>query len=192
MSNYRHAACSHNPRNSFLQGRPPMRHVAWLTFTQIVFEHIRHGDTCTYFHQITSKMGARNQVRIANVLQGSFVYIWDSGAGREIMRHITSTALSARTRFLKAFDQIKIILINIEADNMNCFTRPCNRNLDTRDKTQPQLRCRCARLSNTTYFIMICERPYVDAIFFGSRSKDRRCQNSIRNSGVAMKVNIEG
>ena len=80
VRNHRHAASLCNPAHRVAQRCPAVRHKAGFAFNQVFAKHLAGVFAGFGFDQKARKVRARNQRRVADILQRAFISAVDSDA----------------------------------------------------------------------------------------------------------------
>ncbi len=84
MGNHRNTTSVTDPLHGFLQACPAVWDITWFAFGEEFSEHFGRVAAHTGLNQVPSKVGARNQLRVAHILQGALVGVQDADFGQAV------------------------------------------------------------------------------------------------------------
>jgi hypothetical protein len=137
MSQHGSAARADDPADGLGKPRPPMRDVAGLAAHQVSLEHLLDVTAGADLHEIPRKVTARDQLRIADVLERALVRAGNAATGQSV-GHLASPGFPASADTRQSCDQVCILRIDAQSDHVDRLVRPAHGDLHARDEAQAE------------------------------------------------------
>ena len=190
MRQHRHPARAPDPAHRLIQAGPALRHVAGLAGYQPVVEHLALAGAQPQRHQVPAKMAARDQCRVAHVLQRPFPGIGHPAAF-QLGRHLARPLGTPRPIGFQPGQQRRILRIHPQAHNMDGLARPGDRHLHPRNQHQPLGPGRRLRLGQAIQHVMVGQRQHVHPVGTGTLHQRGGRKRAVGTGGVAVEVDVE-
>ena len=166
-----------------------MRHVTRLAFGQVLAKHLLRVAAHTGIDQKAREVRARDQGRVAHVLERAFVGAGDARLG-QLLRHVAGARTATVARVGQALHQWRVVGVEAQPDDVDRGVGKGDRDFDAAQVVQPDGlgRCLCALLA--AHLVMVGQRPEVHAAALGARGQFFGCQGAVGDDRVAMQVRV--
>ena len=109
-----------NPGHRVFQGGPAVFHVARLALSEVLAKHLIGVLAHAGFHHVAGKVGARDQVGVTGVGEGTFKRALDTHTG-QVLGHVTGALGAAAAGALQSVPELRFIGIKAQANDMHCL-----------------------------------------------------------------------
>ena len=190
MCQHRHPARAPDPAHRLVQAGPALRHVAGLAGYQPVVEHLALAGAQPQRHQVPAKMAARDQGRVAHVLQRPFPGI-GYPAAFQLGRHLARPFGASCPVGIQPGQQRRVLRIHPQAHDVDGLARPGDRHLHPRNQHQPFGPGCCLRLGQTIQHVMVGQRQHVHPVDTGTLHQRGGRERAVGTGGVTVEVDVE-
>ena len=136
-------------------------------------------------------MRARDQARVADVLQCAFVRAVNADLG-QLLGHRTCARPAPVARVGQAFGHARVGVVKAQADDVHGDIGKGHGNLDARQVLHALRAGRFERLLLAADLVVIGQRPQIDPVGRRTRRQLLGRERAIGRGGVAVQVGVEG
>jgi hypothetical protein len=189
VGDHRHAAGACDPADRLAEPGPAVRHEAGLAVGEKAAEDFVGVVAMAGFDEEARKVRARNQLRVADILQRAFVGTLDAHL-RQPRGHVARALLAATARARQALAQFGVLLIETQADDVHRFAGEADRDFGAGEVGHAVRMRRGAGALLAADLVVIGQRPQFDAVGRGARGEGLGLERAVGNRRVAVQVGI--
>jgi hypothetical protein len=183
------AAGLRDPLHGVTQPRPAVRHIAGLAVGQEAPENLVRVAAGAGLDDVAREVGARDQLRVAHVLEGSLEGASDAHA-RQFIGHLARTRLAAAARGRQPAHQRLVLVVKAQAHDVDRDTGKRDGNLHTREAVEAELVRGLQRLALAPDLVVIGQGPELHAVRLGALGHHARGERTVRHGGVAVQIRV--